>query len=354
MSRSPRADGRSAAAGLPRAAATVAGLAAVTLGLSACGSPDAGSGSGSAAPSGEAPGQVQVVASTDVWGSVAKAVGGDRVAVTSIIDSPEKDPHEYEATPTDATSVGRAGLVLVNGGGYDAFMSGLVDASGNTAPVVDAVALSGLEGAGEAAGAHAHEGEEAAHEGEQAGGEAGHEHGAFNEHVWYSLPTVQKVANDVAARLGTIDPAGAAAYTANAQRFDASVTGLTQKAGAIGAAHPGAKVAVTEPVPGYLLEAAKLQDVTPEEFSESVEEGNDPPAAVLQQTLALFTAQPPVSALVLNGQTQTPTTDQVKAAATTAAVPVVEVTETLPEGTGDYAAWMGAQIDALAGALDKR
>lgn len=348
MSRSPRADGRSASAALPRAAGIVAGLAAVALVLSACGTSD--TGSGAAAPDGDAPGaapgQIQVVASTNVWGSVAKAVGGDRVAVTSIIDSPDKDPHEYEATPTDATAVGKAGLVLVNGGGYDSFMTGLIDASGNKAPVVDAVGLSGLEDADEAEG-HAHEGEDA-------GVEAGHEHGAFNEHVWYSLPTVQKVAKDVAARLGALDPAGAAAYTANVQRFDASVGGLTQKAGAIGAAHPGAKVALTEPVPGYLLEAAKLQNVTPDEFSEAVEEGNDPPAAVLQQTLALFTAQPPVSALVLNGQTQTPTTDQVKEAATTATVPVVEVTETLPAGTGDYATWMGAQIDALAQALDKR
>ncbi|RZT88810.1 zinc/manganese transport system substrate-binding protein [Pseudonocardia sediminis] len=332
-------------AALPRTARLVAGLAAVTLGLTACGSSD--TGSGAAAPSGDAaPGQIQIVASTDVWGSVAKAVGGDRVAVTSIIDSPDKDPHEYEATPTDATAVGKAGLVLVNGGGYDAFMTGLVSASGNKAPVVDAVALSGLEGADTAAEGHSHEGE-------AAGEEAGHEHGAFNEHVWYSLPTVQKVANDVATRLGAIDPAGAATFTQNAQRFDGAVTGLVQKAGAIGAAHPGAKVAVTEPVPGYLLEAAKLQDVTPEAFSEAVEEGNDPPAAVLQQTLALFTAQPPVSALVLNGQTQSPTTDQVKQAATTGGVPVVEVTETLPEGTTDYATWMNAQIDALSGALAK-
>ncbi|MDN5915870.1 MAG: zinc ABC transporter substrate-binding protein [Pseudonocardia sp.] len=326
MSRSPRADGRSAAAALPRAAGLVAGLAAVTVGLTACGSSDTGSGSGSD-PSGEADGRVQVVASTDVWGSVARAVGGDRVEVTSVIDGPNKDPHEYETTPTDATAVSKAGLVLLNGGGYDDFMTKLVSASDSTAPVIDAVQVSGLQKPGEQ---------------------------EFNEHVWYSLPTVAKVAQNIASQLGKTDPAGAAEYTANAQRFGSGLAGLTQKAAAVGSTHPGAKVAVTEPVPGYLLESAKLENVTPEAFSEAIEEGNDPPAAVLAQTLDLFTAQPPVSALVLNGQTRTPTTDQVEQAATTAGVPVVEVTETLPAGEGDYTTWMGAQIDALAGALDKR
>lgn len=324
---------------LRRTPALVAVLAAGTLGLVACGSSDPAPGG--AAPGGPTDGAVRVVASTDVWGSVAEAVGGDRVAVTSIINSPDKDPHEYESTPTDAAAVGKAGLVLRNGGGYDEFMTKLVSASGNTAPVIDAVAVSGLGGAEEAGGEHA-------------GHEQEHEHGAFNEHVWYSLPTVQKVAQKVAAELGRIDPADAGTFTANARRLDSGIAGLTGRAEAIGTAHPGARVAVTEPVPDYLLQTAKLQDVTPPEFSEAVEEGTDPPAAVLQRTLGLFTAKPPVSALVLNGQTQSPTTDQVRQAATAAGVPVVEVTETLPAGTTDYQTWMGAQVDALARALDRR
>lgn len=306
------------------AAAIVAGLAAATLGLAACGSPEPGPGA--AAPAGSAPGQVQVVASTDVWGSVARAVGGDRVAVTSIIDSPEKDPHEYESTPTDATTVGGAGLVLLNGGGYDEFMPQLVQSTGTRAPVVDAAQVSGLQ---------------------KPGAEE------FNEHIWYSLPGTQKVAQTVASQLARIDPAGAGEYTANAQRLTAEISRLTGKVQAIGAAKPGARVAITEPLPVYLLEAAKLQNVSPEEFTEAVEEDADPPAAVLQETLALFSAQPPLSALVLNSQTQTPTTDQVRQAATSANVPVVEMSETLPEGVTDYTTWMNTQIDALARATGR-
>jgi zinc/manganese transport system substrate-binding protein len=83
-----------------------------------------------------------------------------------------------------------------------------------------------------------------------------------------------------------------------------------------------------------------------------VEEDTDPPVAVIQETLTLF-GNDPVRALVVNAQTATPTTDQVRNAAQTAGVPVVEMTETLPEGTTDYLEWMAAQIDALAGALNQ-
>src|SRR5690606_19351710 len=104
-----------------------------------------------------------------------------------------------------------------------------------------------------------------------------------------------------------------------------------------------------EPVPGYLVDAAGLVNATPEEYSEAVEEDSDPPAAVLQETLDLFTGDP-VRALILNTQTRTPTTEQVERAAQTAGVPVVDVSETLPEGQTDYVTWMGGQIDALAAA----
>src|SRR5690606_41330361 len=60
-----------------------------------------------------------VVASTDVWGSVAATVAGDHVPVTSIISGPQHDPHSYEASPADAAAPTDAALVVSNGGGYD-------------------------------------------------------------------------------------------------------------------------------------------------------------------------------------------------------------------------------------------
>ena len=227
-------------------------------------------------------------------------------------------------------------------------MPRLVEAAGGERSVIDVAALSGLAPAAE----EGHSPDDGHGHDDGDGHDDGHGHGSFNEHFWYSLPTVQKLADRLAADLGAADSANAAEYTANATAFSGRIAELTAKAQAIGTAHPGGRVAVTEPVPGYLIEAAGLTDVTPPEFAEAIEEDTDPPAAVLQETLALFAADP-VKALIVNAQTETPTTDQVQQAAQTAGVPDRrEVTETLPDGTTDYVTWMGGQIDALAGALN--
>jgi zinc/manganese transport system substrate-binding protein len=300
-------------------ALAVVASAALAASLAAC---------GSGVPGAAADGKPMIIASTDVYGAIAQAVGGDLVTVTSLIDDPAADPHSYESTPADAAAVARAAIVVANGGGYDDFVQRLVESSGGHPTVIDVVALSGLE-------------------------PPGAESAEFNEHVWYSLPTVQKLAGQLATDLGAADPADAARYTANAQAFSGRIDGLVADTAAIAAAHSGTRVAITEPVPGYLLAAAGLTDVTPPEFTEAIEEDTDPPAAALAATLQLFGPPQPVAALVLNSQTTTPTTDQVRAAAQTGGVPVVEVTETLPPGATDYADWMGAQIDALAAALNR-
>ena len=64
-----------------------------------------------------------VVASTDVWGSVARAVAGRHVAVTSILSGADADPHAYRLTPSDAAAIADAALVVYNGGGYDPWVN---------------------------------------------------------------------------------------------------------------------------------------------------------------------------------------------------------------------------------------
>jgi len=307
--------------------ALVGPLAAVgALALAACGS------SGQAAPGRGGP---TIVASTNVYGSIARAVAGDRATVTSLISDPSADPHSYESTPADALAVGRAGIVVLNGGGYDAFMPRLVAATGGQHRVLDVAGLSGLEDPATAADA-----------------DAGHDHAGFNEHLWYSLGTVRKLADRLAAELGAVDPGHAAAYRADAQRFGARIDELATKLDTLAATHRGAQVVVTEPLPGYLVAQAGLADATPTEFVQAVEDDTDPPAAVVARTLALFDEPGRVHALVVNAQTRTAATDQVRRAAEAAGVPVVEMTETLPAGADDYLAWMGSQVDALVAAVD--
>ena len=113
--------------------------------------------------------------------------------------------------------------------------------------------------------------------------------------------------------------------------------------------HAGTGVAITEPVPLYLLDAAGLVNRTPEEFSEAVEEGSDVPPAVLEQTLALFGGRT-VGLLAYNEQASGPQTELVLKAAKDNGVPVVGMTETLPAGL-DYVGWMQGNLDAVGSAL---
>lgn len=300
-------------------------LAVLTVLLAGCGTTEPSAEAGGAATAGGRGEAVRVVASTDVYGSIASSVGGDLVEVTSVISDSGADPLEYESTPSDAVAVTQAQVVIYNGGGYDEFMPQLVEGAGGIESVVNVSELSGLSSAAEATGEE------------------------FNEHVWYDLETVQDLAVRLAAELGKAVPDEVETFEANAAEFNAQVDGLRDQLAQISAESGGARIAVTEPLTNYLLEDAGLENVAPEEFQEAIEEGSDPSAAVLQQMLGLF-GDDPVEVLVLNTQTQSAVTDQVVQAAEAARVPIVQMSETLT--APEYVQWMSGQIDALAAALD--
>ena len=315
-----------------RVALPVSVIAAASLALSGCAADDTGGGSGDT--------KLRLVASTNVYSGIAATIAGDAAEVTAIIHDAAQDPHEYEATPRDALAIADADLVIVNGGGYDEFMRTLLDAHDSPAVVLDAVELSGLE-----PDAHEHGDAEDGDEAE----EHHHDHGEFNEHVWYSFDAMAALASELAAQLAELDPTDAPTFTANADAFIAGLDELAQRASGIAEAQGHTHVAITEPVPLYLLEAAGLENVTPEEFSEAVEEGTDAPALVVRDTVQLVT-DGSVAFLAYNEQTVGPQTEQVLAAARDAGTPVVSFTELLPEGE-DYLGWMAANLDAIEAAL---
>jgi zinc/manganese transport system substrate-binding protein len=318
--------------------------AAAALVLSGCAT--GASGSTDAADGGA----ISVVTSTNVYGDIARTVGGDLVDVTSIISDPSQDPHSYEADARTQLAVSKADVVVENGGGYDSFVDTMVDASGTDATVIDAVDVSGLD---PEAGHddHADEATDAASDDAtpEADDHDDHDHGAFNEHVFYSLPSMAKLATALADEFGRVDTANADTFTANAEAFGTKIADLEAQAASIKTAHDGDPVAYTEPVPGYLFDAMGLVNVTPAEFSEAIEEGDDVSPAVLNETLKLFT-DGKVDLLAYNEQTSSPETEQVEKAATDAGVAIVPVTELLPEGE-DYVAWQQSNIDAISEAL---
>lgn len=334
----------------------VAALSAVAaFALAGC---SGGSGEGAADD-----GSVSIVASTSVYGELASALVGDAAEVTSIIDSATQDPHEYEATARDQLAVQEADLVILNGGGYDHFMEDLVEAGGHE-HVVTAVEFNhdypGAEGDEHAHADDEHaeesasaESEETAAEDEHADEEHGeHEHNhieGFNEHVWYDPETIRGLTEALQTELTELVPDAQGDIEAGAEQVLADVDALTEKLGGIRAEHEGDTAFFTEPVGGYLAEAAGLEDATVEGFAEAVEHGEDVAPAILNNALKAIEGGD-VSVLVANAQTGGSETERVIQAAEDAGVPVIEFTETVPDGTGFFE-WMNDNADALEGAL---
>lgn len=264
-----------------------------------------------------------VVASTDVWGSVARAVAGDYATVDAILTSSTDDPHSYEATPANAAAIADASLVVYNGGGYDHWVDDVL-AAHPAVPTVDAYSLLETQTTPD---------------------------GPANEHVFYDPPVAKAVAVRVADLLAADDPSHGDAYRANAAEFGRQADAIAKSERAIGDKHPGAAVVATEPVAHYLLVNAGVADRTPAGFASAAEQGDDPSPADLAAMLDLID-QHRVSALVVNTQTESAVTKQIQEAARQASLPVVEVTETLPEGM-TYLYWQRKTVEALAAQLDR-
>ncbi len=280
-----------------------------------------GCGIGNPGTSGHPP-LAAVLASTDVWGSVARAVTGSHLTVRSILTGADVDPHSYAVSPTDAAAITDATLVVYNGGGYDPWVDQVL-AGHPAVKTVDAYSLLGT-----ANGANTE---------------------PPNEHVFYDLNVAKAVAATIADRLASIDPGNATDYRANAAEFCRGADAVAISEHAIATAYPGAGVITTEPVAYYLLAASGLVNRTPPAFTSANENETDPAPSDMASVLDLINHRQ-VLALLVNPQTSTPAIDGLQDAARRAGVPVTDVTETLPSGT-DYLTWQRNTVSRLLAAL---
>jgi len=301
---------------LPSARALAAPLllAALLAGLvGGCGSRS----SSSAGPSG----RLNVVAAEGFWGSIAEQLGGDRVEVTSIVTNPAADPHDYEPTPDDARRMAIAQIAIVNGIGYDAWASKLLDAnpsSGRT--VLDVGDLLGLT------------------EGD-------------NPHQWYSPTAVQRVIAQITADYGRTDPRHAAYYAARRHRFE--TVGLRRYhhlISQIRSRYGGTPVGASESIFAPLAPALGLRLLTPAGFLDAISAGTEPTPADKVATEGQIASRR-IGVWVYNSQNATPDVQRLNDAARAAGIPVATVTETMtPEGAS-FQEWQSRELEALREAL---
>jgi zinc/manganese transport system substrate-binding protein len=285
-----------------------------------------------------------IVSSTNVWGDIASSIGGDLVQVVSIIDSFSQDPHSYEASARDQLAVNDADLVIANGGGYDSFIDTLAVAAGNSNVVYAYLTEEGEEDD------HASEEDDHASEEDDHSTEDGdHDHDHGNEHVWYDFHVVEDFATRLADQLKTLDPENSSEYTANLEQFLVGIASLEERASEVAGSVSGAMVISSEPVADYLLAELGLTNITPESFSQAIEEELDVSPADLLEIQNLISSNS-VDLFVVNIQTGSVQIDALLELAEVNGVAVIQVSELLPEGLG-YLAWMEQNIAAIEAGL---
>jgi zinc/manganese transport system substrate-binding protein len=202
-------------------------------------------------------GPIKIVASTNVWGSVANLVAGDTASVSALIYNNTQDPHSFEASARDQLAINDADIVIMNGGGYDDFVEKLVAADPTPAILVNAYLASG-------------------------------EDDGRNEHIWYDVDQVADVAAVIGGALETIDPSKSEQISASVEEFKAQLSSRKEKLDIIKNTDSCGKVFATEPLIDYILEDAGCKNVTPAEYSEAIEEERDVPPAVMEECLSII------------------------------------------------------------------
>ena len=293
-------------------------VALIAVTATACSSSEAATGTADAA------GKIVAVGAENEYGDVIGQVGGQYVAVTSIMSNPSTDPHTYEGSPQTAQLVSNAQLVVQNGVGYDGFMDTIENAQPSSGRQVIVVQhLLGLPDS------------------------------TPNPHLWYKPGTMIKVADAVASALAKLDPAHASYFQANARKFTASLQSITTAITGFSAKYPGVRVATTEPVADYLLTALGANNLTPWSFQADIMNGTDPSAQDIAAERALFTGHK-VKAFLYNQQVTSSLTESFIQLAQQNGIPVVGVYETMPTPGYDYQSWMLAELNALAKAVSDK
>jgi zinc/manganese transport system substrate-binding protein len=267
-----------------------------------------------------AEGQVAVVAAENFYGDIARQIGGDRVAVISIMNNPDQDPHLFETTPAVVRQLAGAQIVVLNGANYDPWMDKLLAAvphAGRT--VISAAQITGRK-AGD------------------------------NPHLWYDPVTMPSVATALAGALAKADSAHASDYAARLKATLAALERIAERVAQIKAKHAGTAVTATEPVFGPMTGALGLT-MRNQRFQLAMMNDTEPSArdvAAFEKDLR----ERKVKVLIYNSQVSEKLTERLRDIASKAKVPVVGVTETMPPNVS-FQDWVLGELDALDKALSE-
>lgn len=258
--------------------------------------------------------KIQVVSSLDFYGEPARVILGKHGTVTSLINSPSIDPHDYTPTTNDAKKVAHADVVLMNGAGYDSWLQKLVTADDNQQKLINVAS------------------------------DIVHLPDGGNEHLWYDFKVMPQVTKRLVTAFSKIQPQNKAVFEKNGDRYLKQLTELQHQEKELKQRLQGKKVMITEPVFNYVLASLDMKVVNPE-FAQNIEDGADPKPADLQKMQQQLDRRQ-VAYLVVNKQVSSTLVTDLVTRAQKNDVPVLRVTETLPKNK-TYLTWMASELTEL-------
>lgn len=272
---------------------------------------------GSGRSSSEKNGTIEVVASVNQWGTVAKTLGGGNVNVTSIINSTNVDAHDYEPTTSDIAKLQKAQVIIVNGAGYDAWA--VKAAQSANATIVNAAAVGGVN------------------DGE-------------NPHVWFSADVRKAVAQAITEAYEQADAAKKSDFDKLHDQWKSEENNVESKIAEVKQKSDGLAYAATESVASYLAEDMGLTDATLSGYARATANESEPtPTDIRQFADALKSGE--IKLLIVNTQEESELTGKITNAAKSANVPMVNLTEQMPEQYDSLTAWMESLVDAFSKAI---
>ena len=158
---------------------------------------------------------LNVVASFSILGDMTQRIGGERIQVHTLV-GPDADAHVFQPTPADAKTLARAKLVVVNGFGFEGWITRLVKSSGYRGTVLTA-----------STGIKTLKSEESHDDHDEHDEHDKHGHGGdIDPHAWQDLSNALVYVDNIARALANIDPEGKASYLSNAEKYKREISQL--------------------------------------------------------------------------------------------------------------------------------
>lgn len=264
---------------------------------------------------------IKVLAAENFYGSLATEIGGKYISVSSIINNPDADPHLFSTSVQTAKDVSDAQVIIYNGADYDPWMAQMLasQSNNNKLAVINVAELVGVRS-------------------------------GDNPHIWYKPETFPTLAKNLTILFSQLEPQHKATFESNLEKFNQNYEKVYQLIDMIKTQYKGTPVSATEPVYGYMADALgfKMEGL---DFQWLTMNDSEPSPKVMA-AFASMIKKKNIRIMYENGQVNNPNVQTVLSLAQKNNIPVVQVSETLPEGISTTT-WVKNSLQQTLDALKK-